>query len=36
MRLEGEQAHFYEPASKTFWGGLLFNVMFYPEAKKTY
>lgn len=35
MELEGDQAHFYEPASKTFWGGLLFNVMFYPEAKKT-
>ena len=26
--------HFYEPASKTFWGGLAFDILIYPGVKK--
>ncbi len=28
------RGHFYEPASKTFWGGLSFKLMFYPKTKR--
>lgn len=32
--VNNEPTHFYEPASKTFWGGLAFDILIYPGVKK--